>query len=672
MKSVCKAILGAMIVLGLLTNSLVTAWAQGEITATDCESDFPNCKVYVAAAEGAPVELLLDGKAIQPTAAVTETVGIAVAFALDEFITPGAPNVDIRSNGQSGQPRFMEFRQAAINFFEVAEQQGVLSNLWLSAFRTGEPTANSTVIESFPPIVDWVTQGQINTFFNEVSVYEPNPEKNAPKTPLYDLVRATLDALERVQAPAQVARHAIVFTDGFEEINTLGLDELIRRAQTHNIQIHTIMLGPNLPEFERTLQKMSQPTGGQSVHFTALADMQPLWNRLLGEVRQTVLTFPLPGSNVRQVQVNSGSSSDEAALVLPPLTNPVVTIVTPEANATISWDAEDAEAILPVQVEIRYEDNLGSATDRVGYIEYVIGNIAERQEQAPSEPYPLSISSLASGPYALRVVVNDRFTGRTESAPVSLQLQVIEPTAIPPTATPPPTEAAVAEAVVAVPAAEPNATGLTASLARISDQLGTYGWAALAGAFGLVGLVLFFAFRPRRKPIPHGMVFSSDPPNYGDATEPDDATEPASEAFPVATLLLMRGEGAVPQSIPLYRKNFDLAQENQWSVGRSHQENDLIIDSRRVSKTHATIIEQNGQFRIRDEMSSGGTYLTSSNNRVRRRLEPLEFTPLYDSDVINFNSIAYRFEVDKGDMQSSATEPDVGFDATQEIDSSGA
>ncbi|MEZ4713881.1 MAG: hypothetical protein R3A44_42245 [Caldilineaceae bacterium] len=31
----------------------------------------------------------------------------------------------IRSQGLSGQPRFIEFRQSAINFFEHAEQQGL-------------------------------------------------------------------------------------------------------------------------------------------------------------------------------------------------------------------------------------------------------------------------------------------------------------------------------------------------------------------------------------------------------------------------------------------------------------------------------------------------------------------------------------------------------------------
>ncbi|MEZ4662911.1 MAG: FHA domain-containing protein [Caldilineaceae bacterium] len=658
-------------IVGLFANSVTPARAQGVITAADCTAEFPNCKVYVSAPHGAtdsaPIELQLDGKTIQPSAAVTEAVGVVVAFALDEFVTAGAPNAGIRGQGRSGQPRFIEFRQSAINFFEYAEQQGLLNNLWLAAYRTGEPAADSTVIDSFPPIVDWVSGGQINTFFNEVSVYEPDPNKNTPKTPLYDLVRATLDALERVDAPAPAARHAVVFTDGFEEINTLGLDELIRRAQNNGIQIHTVMLGQNIPDLERTLQKMSQPTGGLFVSFAALTDMQPLWDHLLADVSQTVLTFPLSGSNVRQIQVTAGGETDAAALVLPPLAAPTITIVQPEANASISWNAEDSGVVLPVQIEISYPDGFGSAANRVNYVEYSIGNIVQRVENAPTEPYPLAIDSLTSGPYSLRVIVDDKFSGRAESAPVTLQLQVIAPTPIPPTATaaPTPTSAAQGAPAAAAPTATPGADDLTSALASLSDQLGAYGWVALVAVLGLVGVLLFALFRPRRKPASRGS-FSSEPPNYGDATEPDDATEPASEAFPAATLLLMRGEGNVPHSIPLYRKTFDVAEENQWSIGRSHQENDVVIDSRRVSKVHATIIERNGQFRIRDEMSSGGTYVTSATNRVRRRLEPLDFTSLDENDVINFNSIAYRFEVDKGDLQSSATEPDLGVDTVRE------
>ena len=186
------------------------------------------------------------------------------------------------------------------------------------------------------------------------------------------------------------------------------------------------------------------------------------------------------------------------------------------------------------------------------------------------------------------------------------------------------------------------------------------GWLALGG----VGLLLLLFLLPffRRRSSPNGaFTFSSDPPNYGDVTEPDDATEPASEAFPAAMLVLVRGEGELPQSIPLYRQHFERSRENQWSVGRSYQENEAVIDSRRVSKIHATITEQNGNFRIRDEMSSGGTYITSAQSRLRQRIEAMAWVPLTDEDIINFNSIAYRFEIDRGDYMSADTEPETGI-----------
>ena len=163
---------------------------------------------------------------------------------------------------------------------------------------------------------------------------------------------------------------------------------------------------------------------------------------------------------------------------------------------------------------------------------------------------------------------------------------------------------------------------------------------------------------------------TSDPPN-NDITEPEDATEPATEAFPAATLVYMRGEGDVPKEISLHRQHLGAHHPNKWSIGRSYQESDEVIESRRISRLHATITEQNGRFMLRDEGSSGGTYITSGKTRIRRRLEALVPMPLEDGDTVNFNSVAYRFDVDRSEFYEAITEPDYGDQTEPELDIDG-
>ncbi|MEM7126409.1 MAG: FHA domain-containing protein [Chloroflexota bacterium] len=741
MRIVCRTICVWVFFVGLLFPSSLRAQSHDYVTQADCKSAFPNCKIYLSARateSGREPQLAIDGLPVLPLDIQTEATGVVVAFALDEFV-PG-----ILRPGVSGQPRYVEFRQSAIDFFELTEQQGTLNHLWLAAYRTGESAPGEDTIRDFPAIINWVSDPQLNAFFNEVSIYETDPNKNAPVTPLYDLTRAIINEIDRSGAPNHFARHLIVYTDGFERIETLGLDEIIRLAQEKNIYIHTVMLGNGPVDFETVLRKIAEPTGGQFVRYQNPAELEPLWSRLMLDVNQTVITFPLPTINAREIQLTVNDQTERVQISLPLLQPPLINIIMPESAMNLDRiaAAEDSPLTeaepksIPLQVEITFPDNQGIIEERVRFVEYTIGNITRRQETPPFDRFMLPVDTLDSGEYTIRVRVDDAYTSIAESAPRSIRINVIRPTPIPPTPVPPTATPTVvipknpasdsrtepggsaelgddsvakvsgeAEPPVRVESSTTDSTtnsptsgagdstqldsenGDTTSidtealgnqigsaeeiLQRVNqlwDQAGIYGWVAIAAMILLILLLLFLRIQ-RRSQTRGGLAFSSDPPLYGDQTEPEDSTEPASEAFPVATLVLVRGEGDLPQSIPLYRQQFEYAQENQWSVGRSYQENETVIDSRRVSKVHATITEQNGRFRIRDEGSSGGTFITSGTTRVRKRLEPLVVTPIYDSDVINFNSIAYRFEVDKGESIFADTEPDLGFETTHRFNS---
>lgn len=77
---------------------------------------------------------------------------------------------------------------------------------------------------------------------------------------------------------------------------------------------------------------------------------------------------------------------------------------------------------------------------------------------------------------------------------------------------------------------------------------------------------------------------------------------------------------------------------------------ELVIDSyekRRVSRLHATVLENNGQYGIRDENSRGGTEIIreTRNGTIRISVKGDEIITLVHKDIVCFNVIKYRFEI---------------------------
>ena len=168
-----------------------------------------------------------------------------------------------------------------------------------------------------------------------------------------------------------LARHVIIYTDGFERVPDIGVDPIITKAQAANVRIHAVMLGRGSATFEKTLEKIAQPTGGQFVRYQSLDDLQPIWSQIVRDATQTVVTFPLPSANAREVQVSVNGVSAARALAMPALQLPIVTITTPPDGVAIERPAAASDTPLtdieprelPVQVQIAMADGLGTVAD---------------------------------------------------------------------------------------------------------------------------------------------------------------------------------------------------------------------------------------------------------------------------------------------------------------------
>jgi pSer/pThr/pTyr-binding forkhead associated (FHA) protein len=99
-----------------------------------------------------------------------------------------------------------------------------------------------------------------------------------------------------------------------------------------------------------------------------------------------------------------------------------------------------------------------------------------------------------------------------------------------------------------------------------------------------------------------------------------------------ASLIYVEGGDQLPPKL-------DIEGGREVRIGRKQAYCDLIIDDARVSRLHASIVEKDdGKFYIKDEGSSGGTYVN------RRKLRVNDLLELKHNDIVNFNMVSYRFE----------------------------
>lgn len=658
----CLLTVAALLVMLTAPDALL-AQEQPEIQLVDCEAAFPVCKAYVASDElrnnpsADQIEVRIDGQPVEISPLVNEDIGVQLLFAFDEFVRPVKedPTFGVRGPGLSGQPRYVEFEQSAMIVFGRLESKAKLQHAWLAAMRTGQPGIDGSITD-FPYIVEWVRPANANEFINTFidSEWRPDPDKDTEVTPLFGLTEAAVkafgDAEEQSESrpPASISRHILLFSDGYERVDTFGLDPLIREANQKNIHIHTIMLGnADAAQFD-TLQNVARQTGGLFTRFESAANLDEIMEQIVQDVQQTAFTFEVPAGDVRQLQLVASGQTAESALTVPTLQDPTITIVRPSADETIERAGSEADATLAtltptellIEVELNFAD--GFTEERTEWVEYELNDITRRlgKDTTPTT-INFPIETLDTGEYTLRVRVKDKYQGTIESEPMPVRIEASKP---------------------------PPLTSNPSVIRGFIEQFNSLSRPIklLIGLILLILLLLFFlpillsAIQRLQKSKSNNTFHTSDPndlPQY-DATIPDDATEPASDAFPIASLFRVRGDSSIPEELALDRASI-AGQPNSWTIGRSFEECNIIIDDRRVSRLHAVISEVNGQFTIRDEGSAGGTYITSGVERVRQKLAPLEEVPLKNGDVINFNSVSYRFEIDKNIVFSNSdTEPE--------------
>ena len=176
-------------------------------------------------------------------------------------------------------------------------------------------------------------------------------------------------------------------------------------------------------------------------------------------------------------------------------------------------------------------------------------------------------------------------------------------------------------------------TDLELLLGELSEEfstLRTFLYLGLAGlALALVALV-YYLMRGREPEYSQPIYTPPPPPPPPPAPEPIvpqqrplAPTMPLNQEPPPQAWLVVRNG-------PRTGTQFGLGMSRPNVIGRDPNKADIIIDEDSVSREHARVRYENGQFVIYDMASTGGTYV--NGNVVQRQM-------LYDNDRINLGRV---------------------------------
>ena len=118
---------GCVFLVTILMSTTLYAQSDTLVTDADCISGFPECRLYLD--EPALPDEWMSAVGVQlgsrQNANVTvgwDDVGARVVFAFDEYVSAANLAYGVRGEGRSGALQYVEFTQAAIDFYRFARK----------------------------------------------------------------------------------------------------------------------------------------------------------------------------------------------------------------------------------------------------------------------------------------------------------------------------------------------------------------------------------------------------------------------------------------------------------------------------------------------------------------------------------------------------------------------
>jgi len=180
-----------------------------------------------------------------------------------------------------------------------------------------------------------------------------------------------------------------------------------------------------------------------------------------------------------------------------------------------------------------------------------------------------------------------------------------------------------------------DAADVLANIFESDNNFALFFYLALLGLLLAVAALVYYFMRVRNEeamlpPVTPPMPIS--PPPSVEPVEsrprPVAATQPLMQEPPPQAWLVVR-------SGPRVGTQFGLGVSRPNVIGRDPNKADIVLDEESVSREHARVRFENGQFVLHDMASTGGTYINGNN--IQRQM-------LYDNDRITLGRVELVFK----------------------------
>jgi VWFA-related protein len=444
-------------------------------------------------------------------------------------------------------------------------------------------------------------------------------------TCLYD---ALARVMENVTNQGQ-GRHAIlVLTRNPDSTTTdtcsgVTVDDVIETATIVGkaLPIYTVGFGNNINQAE--LERLSQWTGGVSLtapDSTSLSDLLvKVAAQLKGQYQISYVTQSNSGLATIKITEQSSQRADDRQVFIPVAIPPTAT---PLPQFAIGLAVEQIGAgQLAVKVKVPADVTL-EQTEL-----FVDNKTIQKAVSPPFDQFNLDMLELGSGKHKIRVEVTDA-NKILAKAEIEVEVQISStpvPTASP-TAAPRPT-----------PTPEP---GFTSTMPALSLLLIIAGLVILLGLVGLIAYLLFFYAKqqptvtlppPPAPPPLNPMITIDEEP----ALVPRRLAELKEVTTRQAKLVVLAGHEVLTQpEFSLYKAEIKIGRNTAKETF-----NDIPVQDKEVSRSHAKIVCRDQNFYIQDLNSATGTLV----NRLKIN-STQEMLLYHGAEIMIGPTVKFRFE----------------------------
>lgn len=608
--------------------------------------------------------------------------GMQIALVID-------PGLDLTSVGNSGDAVQFEIANGASSLI----QSGILSvrTDLLNAFAVASETA------SFGPLLgEWQRDHQavVNRLYQYV------PSSTAQPMTLLQSLEGVIDNMEDATLSTDAPQRTIIlFSDGLSLLNTTDADQIIGSLQAKGIVFRVVLLGDVNTESRNSLINIAEMSNGNTVTYESASSLNDIWGLMDEESQLAEIVYRLGKAEPNQVSVVTTLADGNEIIatenfpefVLDPVEIEVSYVGQPDVVERSSDNPEsNIEELqpdtLPITVEYAWPDGVER---EISSVSYSIDSVEFVQDVGPFDSYELPIVALDEGLHSLQVIATDEYgiSSRVESTSINVIVNR-PPSAMESDSEAQSTVASNAGSVVSTETTQSDLVqedasnqGMNILGLQLPETIDIFGVTflvngitlliALFPVIFLLALLLYWLTQRNEQQVePDYGYYEYDNNGYFYRFEPS-ADDNMQMTQPQVSVIEPEEELTMPVKLPAFYTNaaaylvyvsggehlpkkIAIETNEPIRIGRKKSFCDQILDDQRVSRLHAVITYEGGNFYVKDEGSSGGTFVN------RRKLGPTDKQLLKNNDIINFNEVEYRMEVTEPDSTvESGDEPNV-------------